>query len=58
MLYEVITNTLIDTWINVAGGTNAAGKDVQGNMQQVTFEQIQAWDPDVIIMMGTSYNFV
>jgi len=47
-------NTLIDTWINVAGGTNAAGKDVQGNMQQVTFEQIQAWDPDVIIMMGTT----
>lgn len=46
--------TLIDTWIDVAGGTNAAGKDVSGNMKSVTFEQIQAWDPDVIIMMGTT----
>jgi len=46
--------TLIDTWINVAGGTNAAGVDVSGNMKSVTFEQIQAWDPDVIIMMGTT----
>jgi iron complex transport system substrate-binding protein len=46
--------TLIDTWINVAGGTNAAGNDVSGNQKAVTFEQIQAWDPDVIIMMGTT----
>nr|WP_319539883.1 ABC transporter substrate-binding protein [uncultured Methanospirillum sp.] len=46
--------TLIDTWIDVAGGTNAAGKDISGNQKAVTFEQIQAWDPDVIIMMGTT----
>ncbi|WP_181391852.1 ABC transporter substrate-binding protein [Methanospirillum lacunae] len=46
--------TLIDTWINVAGGTNAAGKDLSGNMKSVTIEQIQSWNPDVIIMMGTT----
>jgi len=47
------SNTIIDSWINVAGATNAAAKDVKGNMQQVTFEQIQSYDPDVIIIGGT-----
>jgi len=46
--------TLIDTWINVAGGTNAAGKDLSGNMKSVTIEQLQSWDPDVIMLMGTT----
>jgi iron complex transport system substrate-binding protein len=45
--------TLIDTWINVAGGNNAAGKDISGNMKSVSLEQVQAWNPDAIILMGT-----
>jgi iron complex transport system substrate-binding protein len=47
------SNTIIDSWINVAGGVNAAAKDVKGNMQAVTFEQLQAMNPDVIIIGGT-----
>ncbi len=42
------TNTIIDSWIEVAGGTNAA-VDVDGNMKPVTIEQVMAWDPDIII---------
>jgi iron complex transport system substrate-binding protein len=47
------SNTIIDSWINVAGGVNAAAKDVKGNMQQITFEQLQAMNPDAIIIGGT-----
>lgn len=46
-------DTLIDTWINVAGGVNTAGKEVSGNMKEVSFEQIQKWNPDVIILGST-----
>lgn len=46
-------NTLIDDWINVAGGINAA--DVAGNGKSVTLEQVAAWNPDVIIV-GTAPN--
>jgi iron complex transport system substrate-binding protein len=42
-------NTIIDEWITTAGGSNAAAKDVTGNMQTVSLEQILSWDPDVII---------
>jgi iron complex transport system substrate-binding protein len=45
--------TVIDDWIRVAGGINAA--DVNGNGRPVTMEQIAAWDPDVIIV-GTAPN--
>ena len=45
--------TVIDDWIRVAGGTNAA--DVVGNGRPVTMEQIAAWNPDVIIV-GTAPN--
>ncbi|QNT77894.1 ABC transporter substrate-binding protein [Entomobacter blattae] len=41
-------HTLIDTWIKLAGGVNAA--DISGNMKPVTLEQIAYWDPDVIIL--------
>jgi iron complex transport system substrate-binding protein len=45
--------TVIDDWINVAGGTNAA--TVSGNGRPVTMEQVAAWNPDVIIV-GTAPN--
>lgn len=43
------SQTLIDTWIRLAGGKNAAAQ-VKGNMKAVSPEQIIAWDPDVIIL--------
>lgn len=46
-------STLIDDWINVAGGVNAA--DTSGNGRPVSMEQIVAWNPDVIIV-GTAPN--
>ena len=45
--------TVIDDWINIAGGVNAA--DVVGNGRPVTMEQVAAWNPDVIIV-GTAPN--
>lgn len=45
--------TVVDDWIRVAGGVNAA--DVVGNGRTVTLEQIAAWDPDVIIV-GSAPN--
>lgn len=40
--------TLIDAWIQAAGGTNAAR--VTGNHRPVSFEQIAVWNPDVVIV--------
>ncbi|MBX0344834.1 ABC transporter substrate-binding protein [Acetobacter sp. TBRC 12305] len=42
------TDTLIDAWIQAAGGRNAA--TVSGNHRPVTFEQIAAWNPDAVIV--------
>lgn len=42
------TDTLIDAWIQTAGGQNAA--TVSGNHRPVSFEQIAVWNPDVIII--------
>jgi iron complex transport system substrate-binding protein len=46
-------DSVIDDWITIAGGRNAA--DVVGVGRPVTLEQIVAWDPDVIIV-GTAPN--
>ncbi|MEG3134334.1 ABC transporter substrate-binding protein [Rouxiella sp. T17] len=43
------SETLIDTWIRLAGGRNAAAS-VKGNMKEVSPEQVLAWQPDVIII--------
>lgn len=43
------SHTLIDTWITLAGGKNAAA-DIQGNMKEVSPERVLAWQPDVIIL--------
>ena len=46
-------HTVIDDWINIAGGVNAA--TVEGNGRPVSMEQVAAWDPDVIIV-GSAPN--
>jgi iron complex transport system substrate-binding protein len=46
-------HTVIDDWIGIAGGRNAA--EVEGNGRPVSLEQVAAWDPDVIIV-GTAPN--
>ena len=42
-------NTLIETWIRLAGGRNVAAS-VDGNMRPVSPEEVIRWDPDVIII--------
>lgn len=46
------TGTLIDSWITAAGGLNAA--TVAGNHKPTTFEQIAAWNPDIIVLGATA----
>jgi len=48
-------NTIIDQWINIAGGINVASS-VKGNMKIVSMEQIIAWNPDVIILGANGVN--
>lgn len=44
------TGTIIDTWINAAGGKNAVVADTKGTADaEFSMEQIIAWNPDVII---------
>lgn len=43
------SDTLIDDWIKIAGGRNAA-TGLTGNMQVVSAEQLLAWQPDVVIL--------
>ncbi|BDM65864.1 ABC transporter substrate-binding protein [Shewanella sp. NFH-SH190041] len=45
-------DTLIDNWIHIAGGKNAA--TVKGTMQQVSAEQLLSWQPDVVIIGATA----
>ncbi|MFT4228420.1 ABC transporter substrate-binding protein [Micropruina sp.] len=44
--------SMIDEWINLAGGRNAL--ETEGNLAKVTMETIVASDPDVIIIGSTS----
>ena len=48
--------TVIDDWINIAGGRNAA-VGLVGNMKPVSLEQVVAWNPDVIILGGEAGSF-
>lgn len=45
--------TMIDEWIRLAGGRNAAG-EIRGSKRPVSLEQIAAWNPDIIILGGMS----
>lgn len=42
-------NTIINEWIEMAGGKNAAA-EISGNTVSVDFEQILKWNPDYIIV--------
>lgn len=42
-------NTLIDQWITLAGGRNAA-RTITGNMKEISPEEVLAWQPDIIIL--------
>jgi iron complex transport system substrate-binding protein len=44
-------DTLIDTWIKLAGGRSAA-EGLSGNQQPISPEQIIRWNPDIIIVGG------
>lgn len=43
------SKTIINDWIEVAGGVNAAAT-LDSNMKEVSMEQILQWNPDVIIL--------
>ncbi|MDV5141945.1 MULTISPECIES: ABC transporter substrate-binding protein [Yersiniaceae] len=43
------SDTLIDQWIQAAGGRNAAAA-IKGNLHEISPEMILAWQPDVIIL--------
>lgn len=43
--------TIIDEWIRLSGGRNAAD-GLTGNLQTISLEQILGWQPDIIIVGG------
>ena len=45
------SGNLIDDWITLAGGRNVAG-ELHGTLQPVSIEQIERWNPDIIIVGG------
>ncbi len=47
------TGTMIDEWIRLAGGRNAA-EEIKGPKRPISLEQIAAWNPDIIILGGMS----
>lgn len=48
------TDTIINSWIEAAGGVNAA--QISGNAKTVSMEQILQWNPDVVIVSGIVSN--
>jgi iron complex transport system substrate-binding protein len=48
---------LVNTWINVCGGNNAAG-EISGNTKTVNIEEVLAWNPDVILIGSAKANEV
>lgn len=47
------SDTLIDQWIQLAGGRNAA-VGLKGNLQPVSAEQLLAWQPDIIVLAANA----
>lgn len=47
------SNTIINAWIETAGGVNAAG-EVTGNNKQISMEQMLKWNPDVVILSSNT----
>jgi iron complex transport system substrate-binding protein len=48
------TDSIVDAWITVAGGRNAA--QVSGKTRPVSTEQIAQWNPDVIILASSAFD--
>jgi len=48
---------LINTWINLCGGINAAA-EVSGNTAEISLEQVLAWNPDLILIGSAFANDV
>ncbi|WP_139826299.1 ABC transporter substrate-binding protein [Derxia lacustris] len=44
-------NTIVNEWIEAAGGRNAAAA-LDGNLREITLEQALAWDPDIVVLAG------
>ncbi|BBN99969.1 ABC transporter substrate-binding protein [Sporolactobacillus terrae] len=47
-------DTIVDEWIQAAGGKNAA--EISGNQKPASMEQIIKWDPDMIIVGKTAFS--
>ncbi|MBW9148923.1 ABC transporter substrate-binding protein [Clostridium sp. CM028] len=47
------SNTIINAWIEAAGGINVAS-EIKGNMKEASMEQIIKWNPDIIILGADS----
>ncbi len=47
------TGSIIDEWIKIAGGRNAA--QVEGRTRPVSIEQVVQWNPDVIIVASSAF---
>lgn len=47
------SDTIINAWIETAGGINAAG-EVKGNNKQISMEQMLKWNPDVVILSSNT----
>ncbi|WP_226502372.1 ABC transporter substrate-binding protein [Pseudomonas sp. MWU16-30317] len=47
------SDTLIDQWIQLAGGRNAA-VGLKGNLQPVSAEQLLVWQPDLIVLAANA----
>lgn len=46
-------DTIVNSWIEVAGGNNVA--DMDGNGKEVSLEQVSNWNPDIIILGNTAF---
>jgi iron complex transport system substrate-binding protein len=47
------SDTLIDQWIQLAGGRNAA-EGLKGNLQSVSAEQLLVWQPDIVVLAANA----
>ncbi|MBV7275620.1 ABC transporter substrate-binding protein [Clostridium thailandense] len=47
------SDTIINAWIETAGGVNAAS-EVKGNNKQISIEQMLKWNPDVVILSSNT----
>jgi iron complex transport system substrate-binding protein len=48
---------LVNTWINICGGINSA-KDIAGNTQTVSIEQVLSMNPDIVLIGSAAANSV